>query len=853
MPTTVVLTVAPDAENSAPQWCGVERCLVEWPTPEVARGGTVTVPVLPGWVDPEGDPLLLLGVENPSGKGSVAATPARRGRLPAQRRRRRRRAARRADRHDRRHDAAQVVQKPLVGAGVPQPLLTVQSFALVDTVGGGITVDVAPHVTGHQRVAVARLRPRARRRRGDRDDRRWHHDVRLRRRRRPGTFRVDFTVTDGAERCHRAPPASRCCPHDAPAAARDRSGRRVRASAGGRDPRCLRRGLEPDASRPAAQRRRRPGRSTGPPCRWTPWARTSCGSRAPPRRARPDGWARSRYVDQRRHRRRRAPACEGEATVYLLPPAPELAPIAVDDTVVVRAGAQIDIPVLENDISPAGGRPTLEPGVGRLLDARRARVRLRRPAALPRARRAGRVHDRLLRVHDGRSAAGRHRDGARARPRRRRQPRPAPRDARGPGAERPVDAPSSSTGSAWTRTATSVTLDRIVSQPERGSATISADGTRSSTPACPVTAARCRSGTGSSTPSARPAREPFASACWTGSPTRARSPSPTTCRCRRATGNSIRVSPLSNDVDPTLGSLTHHRRAARPARDPRRRQPRTTSTPGSRTGSSSADDTTVVVDAGVEPATMSFLYDIESSSGNTGRGLIVVEVVRESVPDYPVVADTVLTAETREDFPRGVDVLADKATWSGGDVADLSVALWGEPPGVDRRRRRAPRRAPRDDPRDPVRRDRRGLGGRGHHLRASFASPATTTSRWRSSRGDIARGDGTRIRHLRHGRPRREAARRAHRGRRRRRGPPVREPTRCATVESGTVVRYDSGAGAPVARRVSGSGADGGAGRLDLPVGPDHGSSPRPAAGAARRRRMTVGPGETTTFDLQQR
>ena len=49
---------------------------------------------------------------------------------------------------------------------------------------------------------------------------------------------------------------------------------------------------------------------------------------------------------------------------------------------------------------------------------------------------------------------------------------------------------------------------------------------------------------------------------------------------------------------------------------------------------------------------MSFLYDVESSSGNTGRGLIVVKVVRESVPDYPVVADTVLTAETREDFPR---------------------------------------------------------------------------------------------------------------------------------------------------------------------------------------------------------
>ena len=54
---------------------------------------------------------------------------------------------------------------------------------------------------------------------------------------------------------------------------------------------------------------------------------------------------------------------EGEATVFLLPPAPELAPIAVDDTVVVRAGAQIDIPVLDNDLSPAGGRPTLNPAM----------------------------------------------------------------------------------------------------------------------------------------------------------------------------------------------------------------------------------------------------------------------------------------------------------------------------------------------------------------------------------------------------------------------------------------------------------------------------------------------------------
>ena len=54
-------------------------------------------------------------------------------------------------------------------------------------------------------------------------------------------------------------------------------------------------------------------------------------------------------------------ASQGEATVYLLPPAPELAPIAVDDTVVVRAGAQVDIPVLENDVAPSGSAITLDP------------------------------------------------------------------------------------------------------------------------------------------------------------------------------------------------------------------------------------------------------------------------------------------------------------------------------------------------------------------------------------------------------------------------------------------------------------------------------------------------------------
>ena len=105
---------------------------------------------------------------------------------------------------------------------------------------------------------------------------------------------------------------------------------------------------------------------------------------------------------------------EGEATVYLLPPAPELAPIAVDDTVVVRAGAQIDIPVLENDISPAGGRPTLNPAsvvsstADALAFASGDLLRYLAPAE------PGEYTHRLLGLHDRRAGAGRHRDGARA-------------------------------------------------------------------------------------------------------------------------------------------------------------------------------------------------------------------------------------------------------------------------------------------------------------------------------------------------------------------------------------------------------------------------------------------------------
>ena len=104
---------------------------------------------------------------------------------------------------------------------------------------------------------------------------------------------------------------------------------------------------------------------------------------------------------QRRHRRRGRRAWRGEATVYLLPPAPELAPIAVDDTVVVRAGVADRHPRARERRRPL--RLAIHPRPG-IRDAGASPPRSpspRRRAALPRADRAGRVPHRLLGLHDG--------------------------------------------------------------------------------------------------------------------------------------------------------------------------------------------------------------------------------------------------------------------------------------------------------------------------------------------------------------------------------------------------------------------------------------------------------------------
>lgn len=674
--TTVTLTVTPDTANAAPVWCGLEKCLQPWPTPEVARGGTITVPVLPGWVDPDGDPLLLLSVENPSGVGSVASTPA--GDVVYQH-------------ADDGSGGEQTVQldvtvadtagatttKPLLIRVAPDPALAVQSFAVVDTAGSALTIDVAPHVTGTAGdVTIGSVRVL--------DDAAatatvvggtTTFDFTAA---QPGVYRVDFTVT-GAGRDATGTARITLLPADAPAQlstapvvafVRPQEDATLDVFAAVSNPTgrvLLLSDVVAAAEEGAALTVDTVGQND---------LRVS-GTTA-------DGGAGllgtvaytvSDGTDDEGSR------VVGEATVYLLPPAPEIAPIAVDDTVTVRAGAQADIPVLDNDVSPAGGRPTLDPAsvqaspsVDGLAFASGGVLRYLAPTVPGSYEVTYRVYttgtpslwdEATVRI----TVLGPEANRA-----------PVPDTLQGrvlSGGTTTV--PFRSFGADPDGDA--VVLDRIVTQPDRGTASISADGSAIVYSSVPGDRGQVSFRYRVADPSGATGE----GTVRIGVLDAEANPSPITftdyVQVQAGADSRIRVSPLANDIDPTQGRLTLT--GVRPDL-PERLVDGDDNPEYARLEAlvENVSPTGVVIRAGEAPATMSFLYDVESDSGNTGRGLIVVKVVRESVPDYPVVSDTVLTVEDRDEFVSGVDVLGGRVTWSGGDTGDLRVSLWGEPAGV---------------------------------------------------------------------------------------------------------------------------------------------------------------------------
>ena len=673
-PATVTLTVTHDDENRAPQWCATDGCLAQWPSPEVAPGGTITVPVLPGWVDPDGDPLLLLSVVRASGAGAVAATPA--GEIVYQH-------------ADAGTGDAQLIELTVTVADVhgatasrtlvvrvsPTPALRVQSFAVVQA-STGLSLDVIPHVSGTAgRVSLSAVRVL--------DDADASATIGS-----DGTsidfeaagageYLVGFTVSDGMSEASGTARVT-VLGEDAPAAlatapviafVQPREDVTVDVLAAVHNPTGRVLLLSEASATPAA----------GASLSFDVVAESSLrvsgttASGAPG----PLGTVRYTVSDGTGDVGARV---AGEATVYLLPPAPELAPIAVDDAIVVRAGAQIDIPVLENDIAPSGSAIRLNPaGVvssspDALAFASGSRLRYLAPS------RPGQYEIEYAIFSAGAPALG---DTATVRVTvlpadANRAPRPTTLEGRVLSGQA-VSIPFRDFGVDPDGDA--VVLEQLETQPASGSAALSADGASIVYTSVPgfqgQVSFRYRVRDGDGATGVGTARVGVLDA--------QANPSPVTftdyVQVQAGEGHTLRISPTANDLDPMGGTLSVT--AVIPDAAPRLDDGSATPEFDRLRGMIRIhDERTVVLEAGAEPGTMSFFYDVASDSGNTARGLIVVKVVREAVPDYPVIADTVLTTQTRESFRTGVDVVAGQVAWTGGDPASLELSLWGAQSGV---------------------------------------------------------------------------------------------------------------------------------------------------------------------------
>lgn len=665
---TVTLNVVPDDVNNPPVWCGVEGCLATWPEPQVSAGGTVSVSTLDAWVDPDGDPIYLAGAVNQAGVGSVAADPD--GTVTYQ------------------HpdpNAADAVSVPLAltvsdarGATAekvltvtvtPTPKLTAQSFAAVGVAGQPLTVELAGHVSGaHGAVTLATASVV-----NDAGASLTTNPAALRfafQAGSPGSYVVQYTVRDdlgeatGTARITlRAPQDARISSPPLTAFVRPSEDTTVDVLRAVTNPTGavllvsdLRAEADPLASLSVDLVGQSLLRVSGSTENGQP------GTLGVVRYTISDGTGAA------------ATTAQGEITVILLPAATAEPPIAVDDAVTVRTGTQIDIPVLANDTAPAGAQIAVDPssvvnesGAG-LAFATPRLVRYLAPTqpgsyslsytifrvGFPEMTDSARILITVL-APDVNTA-----------------PVPRPLEGRvlsGSSVSIPFDAfEVDPDGDA-------VTLDRIVTQPASGSAAISVDGD-----AIVYTSRPGTSGQDTFTYQVRDALGATGTAeVRIGILDAQSDPSPVTysdyVQVQAGADAEAVVHPADNDVDPAGGRLelvdVHPNAQADTAEY---------ASLAAQLGQVDTATGKVVLRAGTELGTFSFVYTVRNAAGDTAMGLIVMKVVRGSVPDYPVVTDTILTAETRDQLPDGIDVLAGKVSWSGGDVAGLTLSLWGDAP-----------------------------------------------------------------------------------------------------------------------------------------------------------------------------
>jgi large repetitive protein len=672
-PVLVTLTVIPDDVNSAPVWCGVTDCVQEWPTPQVAPGGTITIPVLTGWVDPEGDPIVLTDARKDEASDPVTVVPKSDGSI--------------AIRHQDQNAAGGTIPitvsisdsrganatKTLELVVTASPSLSVAPVAIVAGVGEKSTMTIADHVFGgsgtYRLLDAATL-----------DDallvvsNSAAGTIEMTAE-SAGEYALTYTVQDvktsaeqsavvrvsvmGVAPLAIAPlttfvRANEDSTVDVLGAVQNTSGRVLLVSSA----------ITTDPALSVSVVGQSSVRVSGSTADGLPGV---------------IGTAVITVTDGA------GAFVEGTLTVFLAPASTGVGAIAVPDAVTVRAGGQIDIPVTANDVSPRGERLQVLPQVqtsgaqGELAFVNGDLVRYLAPTAEGEyvvtysvflGNEPNRPDSTTITITV--IAAGSNR-----------APQPPILKARVLGGQT-VQIPVQSYGMDPDGDAVALTS---VTQPKAGQgvASISADGTAIvyTAPGSGISGAQVsfgysvRDAQGATADGA--VRVGVLDADITDS-------APVTysdyIRAQKDAAAPVTVLPLLNDSDPADGELTLVSiKPNTPAVDTNPEYARLLALIDDGT---SLKDGTVMLNAGDVLGTHSYIYTVKSSkTSSTSEGLIVVSVADEGAVDHPEITDTVITAKNRNQLADGIDVVSGKVEWRTGDVGSLTLKLWGGASGYE--------------------------------------------------------------------------------------------------------------------------------------------------------------------------
>jgi hypothetical protein len=663
---TVTLTVYGDDVNNPPVWCGVGECTRDWPVLQVQPGRSASVEVLRGWVDPEGDPIYLAGATSAGEIGSVATTPD--GTVLFQ------------------HPDASlsggstevtvrvadirgaVAEKQLSVEVTATPSLTVEPFAITGTAGEPLTINPSKYITGvagSYRVLSGKTETE------DGTTTVVDNGATTFTFTAPtaGNYFVSYTVQDDLSEVIStvrvqvlAPDAQQLSAAPITVFVRPKADATIDVFPSVTNPSkkvlLLTEALPTPlggASLDVAVVNQQLLRVKGST------ADGQAGVLGTVKYTVSDGTGNALQT------------AHGEATVILLPQAAAQAPIAVPDAVTVRAGSQIDVPVLDNDLAPDGNALILNPdklvyeSEEGLAFVSGSKLRLLAPetpgdyeatytvysAGAPDVSAAAIVRITVLPAGENRA--------------------PEPHTLVGRVlAGSTVSIPFDSFG--VDPDGDTVVLDRILSQPESGSATIAPTGDAIVYTSVPGFAGpvefeyRVTDQFG----------ETGSAFVRVGVIDQESDPSPVTysdyVEVQLGKTNTVTVQPAANDIDPAGKKLEV-----------------TDVVPDAPAGTAEYDelaaliglteDGIVTLTAGEVLGTRSFYYTVTNTTGDSAIGLIVMKVVRESVPDHPRVSDTYLTIEDRSAFSSGIDVVTGKVSWNSGDISDLELTLWGDDSG----------------------------------------------------------------------------------------------------------------------------------------------------------------------------